>query len=605
VGASNRLWLAPAAAIAVAALLPVYPLEAGVPVRLGGELSGLVIDPSGKPQAGALVTLLNRQNRLLQRVSTDFAGNFSFDDLLPDLYSVQVSFATFVPAIKDHVQVKPGMRSLLEINLSKVFSSVQLVTTIPTPNGLMNDSWKWTLRTDSSLRPILRLLPEINAKDTQTAATEAPRTAILTNSRALVRISASDGMQAVSSTGEADLGTQFAFATSVYGDNHVKVSGNVGYGSGSATPAAAIRTTYSRDLLGASPAVSVTMRQMALTPHMGGGTSNVLPMLRTVSVTMGDKTRVSDTLTAEYGIGIDMMSFVDKLHYVSPYAKLTQEIPHGSVDIAWTSGNARPELGLNPVAGNNSASDSTADLQRDLTSLAAIPKVSLESGRARVQRGDDYEIGVTQRFGSREYRFAAYHESISNTTLTIANPDMSMFQGDLLPDLYSRSAVFNAGQFDTIGYLATVTQDLTENYHVSAIFGSSGVMVPMTGAIRTADDLRSLMRAGNRPAVTLRASGMVKQSGTRFVTSYEWTNYQSALPLPQFATQSIHQGPGLNIMVRQPVPTPAGMPWRMEMTAEFRNMLAQGYLPMSLADGRQLLLVNTPRSVRGGLAFVF
>jgi hypothetical protein len=222
-----------------------------------------------------------------------------------------------------------------------------------------------------------------------------------------------------------------------------------------------------------------------------------------------------------------------------------------------------------------------------------------------VQRGDDYELGVTQRYGSREYRFAAYRESISNTTLTIANPDSSLFQGDLLPDMFSRSGLFNAGRFDTIGYMATVTQDLGDNYHVSTSFGSTGVMVPTAGPLRTADDLRRIMQAGNRPGVTLRASGTVKQMGTRFVASYQWTNYQDALPLPQFATQSVRSGPGLNIMLRQPIPSPAGVPWRIEATAELRNMLAQGYLPLSMVDGRSLLLVNTPRSVRGGLAFVF
>jgi len=587
------------AALVAVALIPASSLHAAVPVRFAGELSGLVTDSAGKPQAGALVLLFNRQNRMLQRVATDFSGGFSFDDLLPDLYSVQVSFASFVPAMKDRVLVKPGMRSLLEINLSRVFSSIQLVSTVPTPSGLMNDSWKWTLRSDSALRPIMRILPAINPPAPATTATDTQRTAIFSSSRALVKISASDGMHTLAETGEADMGTQFAFATSVYGENHVKVSGNVGYGATTGSPAAAIRTTYSRDFMGASPAVSVTMRQMALAPRTGVS-ENSLPMLRTVSVNMGDKTQINDSLTAEYGFGLDMVSFMDRLHYFSPYARLSQQISHGTVDLTWTSGNARPELG----AGLANA-DANSDLRRDLTSLSIMPRVSLDNGRARVQRGDDYELGVTERFGSREYRFAAYRESISNTTLTIANPDASLFQGDLLPDLFSRSALFNAGRFDTFGYLGTVTQDLDDNYKVSASFGSNGVMMPGPGPLRTADDLRHLMKAGNRPAVTLRASGTVKPVGTNFVVSYQWTDYAAALPLPQFQTQSLRSGPGLNISLRQPIPSPAGMPWRIEATAELRNMLAQGYLPLSMSDGRPLLLVNTPRSVRGGLAFVF
>jgi hypothetical protein len=42
----------------------------------------------------------------------------------------------------------------------------------------------------------------------------------------------------------------------------------------------------------------------------------------------------------------------------------------------------------------------------------------------------------------------------------------------------------------------------------------------------------------------------------------------------------------------------------MEASADLRNLLAQGYLPLS-AGGQRLLLVQTPRSVRGGLSFIF
>jgi hypothetical protein len=43
----------------------------------------------------------------------------------------------------------------------------------------------------------------------------------------------------------------------------------------------------------------------------------------------------------------------------------------------------------------------------------------------------------------------------------------------------------------------------------------------------------------------------------------------------------------------------------MEASAELRNLLAQGYLPLTTPGGESVLLVNTPRSIRGALAFVF
>jgi hypothetical protein len=590
--------MAPVAGLLAVALIPVSPLlAADPPVRFSGVLSGLVTDTAGKPQPGALVFLFNKQDRLLQRAATDFGGTFSFDELIPDLYSVRVTFASFVPALKDRVIVKPGMRSLLEINLSRVFSSVQIVSTVPAAGGLMSDDWKWTLRSDAALRPVLRFLPAA-AVGRPSLDLNPARAAMFTGSHGLVSISASDGAQTVNEDGQTDLGTQFAFATSVHGGNRVQVSGNVGYGAASGAPAASFRTTYSRDFLGTSPSVSVTMRQLYV-PFRAtqSGDSVSAPALRTLAVSYADKKEISDFLTAEYGFELDMVSFVDRLHYLSPFARLNYALGKGKVDFTWTSGNARPELGI-------SSDDPNADLHRDLAALSLIPRVTLADGRTRVQRGDNYEIGVTQKFGSREYRVAAYNERVSNTSLMIANPEVAGFAGELMPDLFSNSALLNAGVFDSTGYMASVTQNLGDNYRISATWGSLGVIeAHPDGPIVSSDDLRRAIGVGNRDAVTLRASGTTHRTGTRFVTSYQWANYRSAMPGPQYSTGSSRPEPGLNVMLRQPIPSWFG--WKLEASEEVRNLLAQGYLPLMMANGQQLLLVNTPRTFRGGLAFVF
>jgi hypothetical protein len=43
----------------------------------------------------------------------------------------------------------------------------------------------------------------------------------------------------------------------------------------------------------------------------------------------------------------------------------------------------------------------------------------------------------------------------------------------------------------------------------------------------------------------------------------------------------------------------------MVASAELRNLLAQGYVPISTPDGRTLYLIQNPRALRGGLSFVF
>jgi len=604
------MWSAPVAGLIAATSFLVSPAFGSGTIRFSGDLSGLVSDVTGRPQAGAVVQLFNRQDRLLQRAATDTEGNFSFDDLLPDLYSVRITFANFFPATKDHIAIRPGMRSLLQVNLTHVFSSIQLVATMPVPNGLMSDSWKWTLRADNSLRPILRLMPEMRtrtarAPDGAQIESAEDKGAVFSDSRGLLRISAADGAQTVGDYGQADLGTQFAFATSVYGDNRLAVTGNVGYTPITGAPAAAIRTTYSRKLdAGLEPAVSVTMRQffVPLRPGQGVAPNSVsdssMPVLRTLGLSVADKRQISDSLSLEYGSEMDFVSFTERLEYFSPYAKLTRAIPRGTVDFTFTSGNPRPELGL-----NNSGGDS--DLQRDLTAVSLVPRVTLRDGRARVQYGKDFEAGVTQRFGSRQFRVSGYREDVSNTALTIANPVAGMFQGDLMPDLFSSSGLFNAGRFETVGYIASATQDLGDNYKLTVMYGSLGVLSPVAGAtVASADDLRSALRSEHRGALDLRASGTIRATGTRFIASYEWTDYRSALPGPMFSTQSARPEPGLNIVVHQPIPKFSGLPGKLEASAELRNLLAQGYLPISVGS-QSILLVNTPRSFRGGLAFVF
>jgi len=585
-----------------ASLLLVSPARAAAPVRLSGQLDGLVTDVSGKPQPGAIIVLLNQQGRLLQRSATDGLGSFSFGDLMPDLYSIQVSFSSFVPAIRERIQVKAGMRSLLSVNLSRVFSSVQLVATTPVPAGLMSDSWKWTLRADNPARPVLRILPEQpQGSSDPTAEAHGP---MFSDSRGLFRISASDGAP-VDGDSQADLGTAFAFTTSLYGANRLQVAGDFGYGVNSNVPSGAFRTTYSRELAdGPSPEVSVTMRQLYVPLRMGqsfyGGNDGSMGVLRTTGVSFGDTTQLNDHLEMEYGFEFDSVSFLNHLSYFSPFAKFTYTVPHGKVDFTWTSGNARPELGM-------SGADPNMDLQRDLASLSSLPGLTLVNGQSKVERGNDYELGVSQRFGSREFRVSTYQESVSNTAVTVAAPEGGLFAGDLLPNFFSNTASFDMGRFQALGYTAAVTQDLGENYKITLMYGSAGVVSPRGDEISgpSADDLRKILSSGQRPAVTLQVSGTVKHTGTRFMTSYQWTDYQSAMPGPLFSTQPTRPEPGFNVMVRQPVPTFPRMPWRMEASAELRNLLAQGYLPLTTPGGNQVLLMNTPRSVRGALAFVF
>jgi hypothetical protein len=575
--------------------LPAVSQGASLP-RLSGEISGMVTDTVGIPQMGASVLLYNRQARLFQRALTNERGTFAFAGLLPDLYSIRVSLASFVPAIRGNILVEPGMRSVLNVSLATLFSTVQLVPLSAQQRTLMSDEWKWVLRTSSATRPVLRFLPA--AVD---VAQSSSRHSMFSDTRGVLKVSAGDTGGA-SSTGQADLGTAFALATSLYGSNQLQFSGNLGYAAQSGMPSTAFRTSFSRT---GAPEVSLTMRQLYLPGRVADAMANPgsnLPALRTMSVNFDDHAELSDNLSLEYGFSLDSVSFMDRLNYFSPYARFSYKLDDAtSVAFTYTSGNARPDLGL--MAGGPDAG-----LQHDLNTLAMFPRVSLRAGRAKVQRGEDFELAYKHRIGSREFEVSAYREIVSNAALTMASSNGLYAGGDILPDLFSGSSIFNAGDYQTNGYTAAVTQNAGDHFSATLMYGSGGVLTAERRIIDSAspDDLRSMIRASRRHAVTARISATSPRTGTHFIASYQWTdNHLAVTPGNLYSTQTVRPVPGFNLYIRQPLPTYLNLPWRMEATADLRNLLAQGYLPLGVSDGRQVLLMQTPRSFRGGLSFIF
>ncbi len=579
--------------------------QAAAPIRLAGAITGIVREAgSNAPQMGAVVQVYNRQDRLIEKALTNERGNFQFAGLLPDVYSIRVTLATFVPAIRRNIQVQPGMRSVLSVNLSNLFSTIQF-SYPPIDNGsVMTDDWKWVLRSAPSMRPVLRFAEETASSATATRQTRESRSTVFSDTRGIVKVSAGDGGLSTGIGNEASLGTAFALATSLYGNSMLQVSGNVGYGSQSGAPTASFRTSYSRDLGLGSPEVSLTMRQLFMPARLGAaitGNDAALPMMRTMSAGYDDRTQISDELEIQYGFTLDSVQFLDRLNYFSPYARMTYSFGDaGDLEFAYTSGNGRPDL-----AGSG-AQD--ADLQRDLSTLALFPNVTLKDGRSKVQRGQEYEMTYSRKVGSRTYSATAYRESISNAAITIVAPNGLYSAGDILPDMFSGSSVFNGGDHQTAGYLASVTQNVGEHVSATLTYGSDGVMTVEKRELvsDSPDDLRRMIRAGRRHAATARIAATSPWTGTHLIASYQWSgDHRWAMPGNMYSTRAVRPMPGLNIYVRQPIPGLSMLPWRMEATADLRNLLAQGYLPLTTAGGQSLLLVETPRSFRGGLSFIF
>jgi hypothetical protein len=574
-------------------------LSAASPILVSGAITGVVSDNLGIPQMGATVFLFSKQDRTLSRIQTNARGEFKFAGLFPELYSIRVSLATFLPAFKRDIQVQPGMRSIVHVSLSTLLSTIQLSYPTALESGsIMSDDWKWVLRSATVTRPVLRLIepkPGVQSSNTE-------RAAAFSDTRGMLKVSAGEGI-ASGIGSEADMGTAFALATSLFGNNQLQVSGNVGYGSQTGVPTAAFRTSYSRTFAGTTPEVSLTMRQLFLPSRISAalaGNEASLPMLRSMSASFDDAAEIAEDVTLRYGMTVDAVTFLDHLSYFSPYARLTYGSDStGRLELTYTSGNARPDLA--------SASAGDAELlQHDLNTLGLFPRLSMRGGRPKIQRGEDYEIAYSRRLGSRTMSVAAYHEVIRNAALSMVAPQGMFEGGDILPDLFTGNSTFNIGDHQNSGFSAAVTQNLGDNISATITYGSEGALTVGHRELvsNSPDELRSMIRSGRKHAATARVNLTAPHAGTHVIASYQWSDSRYAMSGNLYSTQPGRQLPGLNLYIRQPLPRVALLPWRMEATADLRNMLAQGYLPLT-AGGQRVVLVETPRSFRGGLRFIF
>ena len=242
------------------------PVSGAVSVKLSGAVVGSVMSSEGVPQMGALVMLFNRHDGLTEKMFTDEKGNFAFPSLLPDVYSIRVTLASFVPAIRNNIMVQPGMRSVLNVSMAALFSSIHLVPPGEHP-AFMTDDWKWVLRTAGATRPVMRMFPGISVRRPPIRTDRIARS--FPTPAGLVMFSAGDGSQVAGFGSNADMGTAFALATSLFGSNQLQFAGNVGSGEESGIPSAAFRTSYSRAVGPDSPEVSVTMRELFLPNRVG------------------------------------------------------------------------------------------------------------------------------------------------------------------------------------------------------------------------------------------------------------------------------------------------------------------------------------------------
>ena len=182
--------------------------------------------------------------------------------------------------------------------------------------------------------------------------------------------------------------------------------------------------------------------------------------------------------------------------------------------------------------------------------------------------------------------------------------DASADGGDVLPDIYSETFTYRGKELDARGMRVVLQRKLASDLTATLDYGYGGVL----------DLARVMLLCRTRAAtllcvtVTLRRRNSAARCPaleTRWITSYRWISGQALTPVDMFNQSAGQADPYLNIFIRQPIPGTGFLPGHMDAVVDIRNLLAQGYVPVMGQDGRTVYLVQSARTVRGGVAFTF
>jgi len=533
-----------------------------------GSISGYVTNSSGVPQMGVAVEVV--PSKALRGVTTftDARGYYQVSDLSAGAYQIKASAPYYLASLRD-VGLRAGANLVVNFTLTTLFEAVQWLPPRRT-SPQQDDDWKWTLRTVTS-RPILRLLDDgtpVRSKDHTLKA-----------QLSLLAGSENDGFGGV-----GDMATQFRIDQSVFSGGTLTLGGNVGYGS--ADPAAVVRAGYSHQMEdGSRPEMALTVRRFAMpgaVQHDGA--------LDAVALAVWDGITLADLIDLTFGSEFQAIDFRGSVTAFRPYGTAAVHVTPNTVvqyRYATSEPNTRMTKGFDTAPADLSESG---------------PRVSLRDDRVQLEHAQHHELSLARRISKNSVQVALYYDRIRNAAL-VGVGEVTADSGEFLPDVYSGTFTYNGGNLSTQGLRVVAQRQLRPDLTVTLDYGYGGV-ITLPGSDLSWQEAQALLRVERRHAAAIKLAGGVPHCKTHWMASYKWTSGLALTPVDMFNASPGESDPYLNIFIRQPLPA-AFLPGHMEALLDLRNLLAQGYAPVLGQDGQKLDLVQSSRSIRGGLAFTF
>ena len=543
-----------------------------------GKLTGLVADPSGNPQMGASVWLTPESSggRAIELL-TDENGIFVSQRLRPGLYSVKVTLAGFMPSFQNHISVGVDVNTSLHIELDSIFASLDQLRK-KSAKPAEPDDWKWVLRTASSSRPVLQLRDGtvVIASSSDVEKDSEPRLSVEMNNGS-VRPGSFSGTPGF-------MGTAVSYDQSLGRAGKLLMAGEVNYDQ--AIPGVFGGSVASIWLpsgqFGEGPETTLSVRQVRL----GDSGRSLRAMRFEHSEQMALTERVILVYGGEYLSGGYVGAATSSLR---PHARLGV---HLSVhwDAAFLVETDPDAYGLRTQASSEGGEPA-------IDALQAGPALIWSNGKPILNGGWHEEFAVRRNVGTRgQFESAVFRDDSRHQAVYGNGMDLTALAGQIPGPVAS-----DAGAAGFWGTRMVYREKLSNNLEVAGVYAWAGALAANDQSAPLAE-LRDMVQTRYRHSVAARVAGKVPKSKTQLAASYKWIDGTVLTRQDVYSETAMAIDPNLSLTIRQPLPSFRRGHW--EALADFRNMLAQGYVSLEGADGR-MLVMPVERSFRGGVSFQF
>lgn len=538
-----------------------------------GKVSGIVKDSSGVPQMGAMVEVYG-PGTVTRTLFTDPHGYYSIAGLGTGIYQIKVTAPSFLPSLRENVQVRTGASLLVNITLSTLFEALQLIPARHVP-AEEDEDWKWTLRSMSN-RSVLRVVDDgplvvVSRTDSSDDKTLKARVAFIAGAD-------SEGLGST-----AGMTTAFSVEHSMFGTGTMAVDGNLAHTTDGMMPGAVVRVGYSHHLAdGSEPNVSLTMRRLTspeLSAHNAG--------LQALALSLSNNLTFGNALELRLGTEVQTIQLAGRAGAVYPFGTATL---HVSPNTVLAYGYATFEPNMRNAKGFDGA---PADLSE------SGPRVSMANWNPVMEHAGHHEISASRRIGRNKMQVAVYADKLKDPALTGTGP-ADLDSGVFLPDFSTGTFSYTGRDLRAHGVRAVYERKLNSNLTATLDYAYGGVLDVTPGI--AVDDAREAMTISQRHALGYKMAGTLPWCKGKWIASYRWTSGSALTPVDSFNAGPGQSDPFLSFYLRQPIPS---MPGHMEALIDVRNLMAQGYVPVFGQDGQTLYLVQSARAVRGGVSFTF